>query len=479
VYHIKKINLSNKTLGLLVGMTINITTTNKKVRYSYSLAAKRSILGEAYAEPRSVKRVAQKYSVQPNQLCQWKQHADSHGELGNDPSIPSSCSRRLRRVEFSRKLGAGRKSTFSAELIADLKVFFEKRRHEDFSVSLRLMVAQAKLLSPESTLGVSTRALESRIYRLLQKWDVTWRRGTHKAQNTRHNVEIQSDYNDYIQMKTRILGVDFCNVYNTDETNMYFSPQPTSTYAPPGSRTVSIKGADSSSRCTVMLGASMAGKKLPPFLIFRGKNERTGHIKQEIARKEGYPEEMEYSVQERAWMDEALMLEVINKIWRPATLGNSIKYLILDECRSHLTVAVRKALADCNTEVDLVPGGYTSKLQPMDVGLNKPFKGYVSDNVTDWLIVNRNKKPTRQDVLAWIYSGWNRLSEQIVIGGAGYIKVSGDNEVSHVDRLIVDELCSMEPSDVERSDHSEYEDNEKYEDAKNKKSAPGGGGALF
>jgi DDE superfamily endonuclease len=212
-----------------------------------------------------------------------------------------------------------------------------------------------------------------------------------------------------------------------------------------------------------MLGASMAGEKLPPFLILRGKNERTGHIKREIACKKGSPEEMEYGVQERAWMDEALMLEWINKIWRPATLGNNITYLILDECRSHLTVAVRKAFADCNTEVDLVPGGYTSKLQPMDVGLNRPFKGYVSDNFTDWLIVNRNKKPTRQDVSAWIYSGWNRLSEQIVINsfrGAGYIKVPGDDEVSHVDRLIVDELCLMEPSDVERSDHSEYEDDE-------------------
>jgi DDE superfamily endonuclease len=55
-------------------------------------------------------------------------------------------------------------------------------------------------------------------------------------------------------------------------------------------------------------------------------------------------------------------------------------------------MAVRKAFADCNTEVDLIPGGYTSKLQPMDAGLNKPFKGHVIDNFTDWLIVNRNKK---------------------------------------------------------------------------------------
>jgi hypothetical protein len=117
------------------------------------------------------------------------------------------------------------------------------------------MLAQAKLLSPAATSGVSTRALESHIYCLLQKWDVTWRRGAHKAQNTWHNVEIDNDYHDYIKRKIRLLGVGCCNVYNADETKMYFSPQPTSTYAPRGSQTVSIRGAESSSTCTVMLCA--------------------------------------------------------------------------------------------------------------------------------------------------------------------------------------------------------------------------------
>jgi DDE superfamily endonuclease len=166
---------------------------------------------------------------------------------------------------------------------------------------------------------------------------------------------------------------------------------------------------------------------------------------------------MECGGQKRAWVDEALMLVWINKIWRPVTVHNNITYLILDECCSHLTMAVRKTFADCNTEVDLIPGGYTSKIQPMDVELNKPFKGFVSDKFTDW-IVNRNKIPTRQDVSAWIYSGWNRLSEQIVVNsfcGAGYIKVLDDDEVSPADRMIVvDELSLMEPSDTERLDQS-------------------------
>jgi transposase-like protein len=422
--------------------------TTKQVRYTYSLAMKRSILTEAYAELRSVKRVARKYNVQPNQLRKWQRHFDDNGD---STGLRDSS----KGVRVTREVGGGRKCKFSDELIADLKQFFENSRDEDFSVSLRLMVAQAKLLSPTVTTGISSRAIESRIYHLLKKWDVTWRRGTRIAQNTRHILEVEDEFHAYVQQKIQLLGVDCCDIYNADETNMYFSPQPTSTYAPRGSKTVSIKGADSSSRCTIMLGASMSGKKLSPFVIFKGKNCRSGYIKREIDGRDGYPDGMEFGVQDRAWMDEALMLEWIEKVWKPSISCNKISYLILDECRSHLTAAVRKAFADCNTEVDLIPGGYTSRLQPMDVGLNKPFKGYVRDNFTDWLIENRNVKPTRQDVSKWIMNGWSRVSEQIVLNafrGSGYIKTASTIELNDPVTVPTDVLRLAEPSDCDLSD---------------------------
>jgi DDE superfamily endonuclease len=92
-------------------------------------------------------------------------------------------------------------------------------------------------------------------------------------------------------------------------------------------------------------------------------------------KKTGLPEQMEDGVQDRAWMDEILMLEWIKKVVKPATQHNRFSYLILDECHSHLTVKVKAAFASCNTELDLILAGYTSRLQLMDVGTNKPFKG--------------------------------------------------------------------------------------------------------
>jgi hypothetical protein len=113
--------------------------------------------------------------------------------------------------------------------------------------------------------------------------------------------------------------------------------------------------------------------------------------------------------------------------------------------------------------VDLIPAGYTSELQPMDVGLNKPFKGYISDIFTNWLIVNRNKKPKRQDVAAWTHTGWNLLSEQIVLKayrGSRYIKESVVGGFSSISGLAVDLLCLMEPSYVDWLEILDEEDKE-------------------
>jgi hypothetical protein len=53
--------------------------------------------------------------------------------------------------------------------------------------------------------------------------------------------------------------------------------------------------------------------------------------------------------------------------------------LILDEMSAHMTTDVRNAIAVCDTHLVLIPGGYTSKLQVMDVGFNKPFKNHYRD----------------------------------------------------------------------------------------------------
>jgi hypothetical protein len=47
-------------------------------------------------------------------------------------------------------------------------------------------------------------------------------------------------------MKAKLLGVDCQAIFNADETNIYYSMEGKYTYAKRGSRTVAIKGVNSS-----------------------------------------------------------------------------------------------------------------------------------------------------------------------------------------------------------------------------------------
>ena len=51
-----------------------------------------------------------------------------------------------------------------------------------------------------------------------------------------------------------------------------------------------------------------------------------------------------------------------------------------------------------NIVVDYLPGGYTLKLQAMNVGTNKPFKGYIRNYVEGFMFDdNHNMWPQHQD----------------------------------------------------------------------------------
>jgi hypothetical protein len=301
-----------------------------------------------------------------------------------------------------------------------------------------------------------------RLYRLLKHWDITWRHQSNKAQLTRHCAVVIADFQAYVNWKIAFLGLDPRAIFNADQTNVYFSMETSFTLAAKGSKTVAIKGADSTARLTVMLCASMDGEKIPPYVIFKGSAKRTGRIIHELENKEGYPADLEYSVQPKAWMDEEKMLDWIYRVWSPfATQQNELTYLIIDECRTHMTANVRKAFLEVGTEVDYIPGGYTSKLQMLDVGVNKPFKNNVRHEFDTWLVGSESLKPQRQDVSMWIDAAWKGITVNTIVNSwrkcgikhfldDAAIEIDHEHEALDLDENDEDPLMGLEDeSDIE------------------------------
>ena len=111
---------------------------------------------------------------------------------------------------------------------------------------------------------------------------------------------------------------------------------------------------------------------LPPIVIFKGKRRL----------KLTAPEGVLVCVQTKAWMDEELMEQYLEHIWQPYTektsdelgLPDHIALLILDSFKARTTERIEKKMGEHGTAHCVIPGGCTSKLQPLDESINKPFK---------------------------------------------------------------------------------------------------------
>ena len=160
----------------------------------------------------------------------------------------------------------------------------------------------------------------------------------------------------YVNEQISCLGISGTNIVNIDETNIDFEMVSGMTLSGQGDRTVSIKKSGSSSRCTVLLGVTLSGDKLPPMIIFKG--QPNGRIAREWNNPEfGYPEDCEYEVQEKAWIDQVTFLKWIQKVWVDFCTGKGPTYLLMDEFVVHKCSECVRYITSCGTDVEYIVGG--------------------------------------------------------------------------------------------------------------------------
>ena len=310
--------------------TPECNTIVRPKKKTLSLIDKKRIVNQAKNNDWSRKHLAWRYDISPAMIRRWEKMFDRI-EISKQLDPDSKWVKR-NSSKYKRFSGAGRKCSIPLETIQHLKKFLDDRRAEGFPVSVRLLMIELKTNNPTLCNTISRNALRMRISRLLEAWDFSWRRSTHKAQQTRSCSTIINDFQQYVNWKIRFLGIDPSCVFNADQTNVFYSMESNYTYHAKGSKSVPIKGVDSSSRLTVMLCANMVGEKIPPYLVFKGSTGRSARIVRELHTRVGYPNEVELAVHPRAWMDEAKVIDWIERVWVPFAIRNQpITYLILDE----------------------------------------------------------------------------------------------------------------------------------------------------
>ena len=236
-----------------------------------------------------------------------------------------------------------------------------------------------------------------------------------------------------------------------DQTNIPYVQEPKSTITFTGAKSVNCKTPKTKggSRATALLAIALSGEKLPGLCVFAGVRRATVH-KECRQHSKINPDLFLFTVQKKAWCDEEVMLEWIKRVWKPYInkLGAGPFLLLLDDFSVHHTVKVKMALSKLRTVVLYIPPGATSKAQPLDVGINKPFKSAVYTQQVQILITDPTIAIGRSEIATFMINAWKQTSKKSIVKTfrhIGFITLQDQQDI--MEELEDDELDLAEKDD--------------------------------
>lgn len=160
-----------------------------------------------------------------------------------------------------------------------------------------------------------------------------------------------------------------------DESPFYYDMPNNLTIDSVGAQSIDVNTTGNlKSRFTLVVTVRGDGKLLPMMVILKGlKKVPRCHI----------PENVVVAVNESGTMNSKLMQFYIDHVLRP-DLNGKASLLLLDEFKAHSTETTTNRLNELKVTPFMIPGGYTSILQPLDVSINKPLKTHYRDLWLDW-----------------------------------------------------------------------------------------------
>ena len=370
---------------------------------------KKSIVDEASIS-KNIKGTAIKRKVSPHQIRRWGkalqdvQQALQAKHQGDEKKFKREFNKFLNKKTTNK--GPKRKDREHDDV---LLTFVQDARAKGLPVRTKHVVQKLNTLKGEDYVEESPRAVQKRVFNWLKSKGYVMRAATHVAQKQESDPEVMRNFQNGVNNKIAQENLNPDNVVNMDETNFHFDCPSTLTLDQKGVKDVTVTKSGSNARCTVILAVTLSGGKLDPFVIFKAKPG--GRVEKEF--KEGYPIGTHFVVQEKAWNDEEKMHQWIDMVWMPfANRNNGKKLLMMDTVNTHEVKGCTEKIESLNTILEWIPGGYTWKLQPLDVGVNKPFKDHMRQEYDDFMWDQydtpdaERKKVERINVGFWVNKVW-------------------------------------------------------------------------
>ncbi|GAV06740.1 hypothetical protein RvY_16678 [Ramazzottius varieornatus] len=187
------------------------------------------------------------------------------------------------------------------------------------------------------------------------------------------------------------------------------------TLSPKGAKEVRVVQPPGDSEClTVCLTICADGSKFPASIVFKG-NKKTGRLSSRILNKLEIPGNVRIFSTHSGWWNSAFDQFWIKEMFDERHDGGT---LIRDRAPAHGSFESRLLLESLGIERVFIPAGLTGTYQPLDVGVNFPFKSYLRKSYHVWrddcTAVTKRKKPGRQDFINFVSRAWEKIKVSTV-----------------------------------------------------------------
>lgn len=221
------------------------------------------------------------------------------------------------------------------------------------------------------------------------------------------NPDTVKNWKDRLQDITA--GFRSENIFNCDETGLFFRALPDKTLSTKGSKC--FGGKCSKERLTVMLCASSTGEKLKPLVIGTAKKPRC------FKNVDVSELPVQWEAQSKAWMNGFIFAKWITHVDRCMARQGRHILLFLDNAPCH----PKEDLHLSNITLKFYPANCTSKLQPLDLGIIRCFKALYRKQLLRFVLAKMDssqgsggamaKCVTVLNAVDWIARAWNEVKE--------------------------------------------------------------------
>ena len=324
-------------------------------------------------------------------------------------------------------------------------------------VTLKVVLEQAKQFQNQETCSEKekkARLSSSWAYLVMKRAGFCSRAITTSGNDPLPNIVVAESFHRLC--KNICSGFSASLILNMDEISVHYENVPQRSYEKMGSKKVAVRTSGATKKnITVALTISAAGEWLPAYAILKRK---TIPSNLEVPR-------VYVSANETSWMSSSEFIKFIKYIVMPYAQGRNV-ILIVDCATSHKIDPVLYNEFQGLTILQ-IPKGQTGNLQPLDVGINKPFRSKMQ---ASWL--DRNVRlaqqsgrkipvPSHVELLGWVSEAMSKIPSDMIIkswirSGFTYLNLVGsDGNMDDIQQNLEEEFSAFKITNGDSDQKSE------------------------